>query len=760
MKAGHQVVRYLPLTLLLVPLLALLPDQGHEVIEMVVTGDQWAYIATVLMPLALTATLHSVQMLRRSARLQEPSNPPILVEVGWSVLLPLLITVAGLAPFIAPLYSFELADSECIKLGHSNECRPGLVQLILTAYCLMVISIPFVMHASGKAPGKHNDGIQRWLWRHAPSIAHLALVLLIGIAIWRDASFNKDYGPIAIGAVSALFVVRLPCVSPSAANSVKKGHWQKLCTCVGDAWPTIVLAAFALVAFAIRPVATGRELGSLFVLYAGILSWLVLASFAWTCFLLCRNKLALAGLCLLVVVCLTAIGLWCGSYDAVIASRTHHVSPQHSPSEATATTSIEQDFIAWSSLVGESSTPRRVVIILAEGGGIRAAQWTNQMLFLLNAGDSDILRNTYAVVAVSGGALGATSYLANLATLYDYQLTHAGGSKVSWEPTAIALNSMGSPLKQDLMAPWLARFISLGPIQSFLPGDLSPSATLKYLWKATFACEHNQPPPYLAPEFREACNRLPLLVDAPMSDFPKHVGKHALPRLVYTSTHVETGERVIASSIGFVASDFPGASNVSQILGGEISLLDATYSSARFPGISRPGTLIDANGLAHGHVVDGGYLDGSGALTASDIVDTIKRVGHEPITPIIIDLDSNPENDKPSRDVPNITPSAGTAINQMFGMFEGIKHANGVRDLAAIAALRRQACALGGGLITLRPPHEAAPLALGWTLSQQASIRLVDAGLKATKPVIHPGPLPAGPSSLENAFNLARSKCT
>ena len=65
------------------------------------------------------------------------------------------------------------------------------------------------------------------------------------------------------------------------------------------------------------------------------------------------------------------------------------------------------------------------------------------------------------------------------------------------------------------------------------------------------------------------------------------------PRLIYTATHVETGARVIASSVDFSARDFPHAIDANQMLGGSMSLLDAAYSSARFPGISRPGTLID-----------------------------------------------------------------------------------------------------------------------------------------------------------------------
>ena len=44
------------------------------------------------------------------------------------------------------------------------------------------------------------------------------------------------------------------------------------------------------------------------------------------------------------------------------------------------------------------------------------------MLYHLGVGNAEVLRNTYAVIGVSGGAIGATSYPANLASLYQYQL--------------------------------------------------------------------------------------------------------------------------------------------------------------------------------------------------------------------------------------------------------------------------------------------------------------------------------------------------
>jgi hypothetical protein len=536
-ETGHAIVRYLPPFLVLwLPLLALLPDQGHEVIETVVTGSQWAYIALVLTPMALTALLHSVQMLRRSAYLRKSSVAPISIETGTPFWLTLLMTAAGLVMLAAPLYLFKLADSECIKglqgFNAAEECRPGLSLLFLSTYCLLLISIPFLMHARGKSIGRADGGIVYKVWRRTPVLAQLLLVLVFVSVIVRDNTVTKDYGPIIAGALVPLFLARLPRASGGA--TVAKSYSQKLKACIGEAWPIVALAAFTLVLFAICPIAIGQKLGSLFVLYAGVLCWLVVVSFIWSCFLMLRNRLPIAGLCILGAVCLAVIGVIYGSFDVVTATKVGGASQSGvtrggSPLRSAAASSIEQDFKVWSSLAADSGTPRKVVIVLAEGGGIRAAQWTNDMLFELNAADSGVLRNTYAIVGVSGGALGSTSYIARLAALYDYQLEHGSGSRKLGEPTAVVVRVARLALTQDLMAPWLARFISIGAIQAFLPGGAAPSALLPTLWKADLTCANEHLPTYPSPEFREVCSRMPDLLSAGIRDFPKSIGKRDLP---------------------------------------------------------------------------------------------------------------------------------------------------------------------------------------------------------------------------------------
>lgn len=755
-RIGRAVVLYLPLLLLLTPLVALFPDQGHEAVENVVDGSPGAYLALVLAPLAFTAVLHSVQMLYRSNQIERHGHVGIDTTSVWHQCIQLLVTLAGLAILASPIYSFSLDNRICVKqvsgFSPHDFCHPGSPLVRFAGVCLIVTLFPRLLHLCGLSKTRTK------FWRYAPSVLQLLVVGISTAFVWKEIR-RADYGPLLGGAIAPLFMARLPKTDSRANLPADKTLSASIPTVLSDASLSLGVAAFTLLAFAFSARALGTLLGSLFVLYAGVLSWLVIVSFLWSAFLLLQHKRAIVGLGAVLVGVLVLIGLLRGSFDVV--STVNVAKPtQSSPSIKRADNArLADDFREWSSSTGDAGSPRKVVIVLAEGGGIRAAQWTNQMLFALNAGSSDVLKNTYAIVGVSGGALGSTGYLSNLAALYDYQLSHNGGSKVPGEPTFVALRNTEDALGGDLLAPWLARFVSVGAIQPLLPNRSSPSATLEALWNTNLTCAAQEIPPYLIPEYREVCNRMPAIVNGSMRDFPKSVGSRVLPRLFYTATHIETGRRVVESSVSFSPSDFPGAFDVNSAIGGDISLLDATYSSARFPGISRSGALMNVDGHARGHVVDGGYLDGTGALTAADIVDAITRASSDPVIPIILDLDSNPDDDRPLADVPDPSPSLGAGVTQASGIFKGVKQANGVRDLAAVSSLRRQVCNQGGGLLTLQVRKEAAPLPLGWTLSLNASIRIGQEANSLRKTLWQADAQGHPQISLEHVFALAKAKC-
>ncbi|WP_231686334.1 hypothetical protein [Ralstonia pseudosolanacearum] len=750
--------------ILLLPSAALMPDQGREVLENGVTGLQWAYLAFVVAPLAFTAILHSVQMLRRSGLVASAPEEMQRLNQGRFFFYSLLATCVGIGTLVAPLFRFKL-EAECAETT-GMECHPGWPILVVVGYFTGLLLVPFLLNCRPMSSSETRGIWKLMRKRHAPVVIQLALVTIAGAILAKDHSRFEDYAPILAGGVAAFLVARLPNRTVNSQGTKKPSYWQRVWMCVADARPTLILALLVLFAFAAFPVDAGERLESLLVLYAATLAWLVLTSFIWTCFLQLPHRLPVAGLLLFVATLATAANMMYGSSDSVRAV----IPPVGSIGEKVLDgrknaplKSIAQDFTIWSSSNKETAGQRPVVIVLAEGGGIRAAQWANNMLYQFGIGDGEILRNTYAVVGVSGGAMGTTGYLASLAALNEYHLNHKVENYVWGQPTAVAHNTAHTAFSRDLMAPWLARFLSLEGLRVIFPYDLalSPSELLREVWGSYLTCGREPVPAGLLREFKEVCDRLPSIINAPIRAFPKTVGDRPLPRLIYTATHIESGTRVIAASVDFSERDFPRAIDANRILGGRMSLLDAAYSSARFPGISRPGALIDENGQARAHVVDGGYLDGSGALTAGDIAVAITKATAGKVVPIVLDLNSNPDDDNTSADQPNPTaPSPTRPVTEMFGLFKGVKQANGVRDVAAVESLRHQVCALGGGLLTIQVPRKAAPLALGWTLSQRATTRLTRAELNVVKSIAPDTEIQHRPLSLKDVYERAIRECS
>lgn len=766
MNFGHQVVLFFPLVvILLFPSAALLPDQGREVIENGVTGLQWGYLAFVVAPLAFTAILHSIQMLRRSGVIHSKPNEIQRLNQGWLFSCSLFAACAGVGVVAAPLYRFRL-EAECSRATATvMECHPGRSVLMLASCCTALLLVPFFLSCLSK-PSTELRGISKLMrHRHVPVGIQLVLLAIAGTVLATDHPRFVDYEPILVGCIAAFLVARLPNRTVNNQETNTLSYWQRVWLCVAEARWTLMLALIVLFTLAVFPVGMGERLESLFVLYAATLAWLVVASFMWICFLQLPHRLPAAGLLLFIAALATTVHMMRGSSDSVraVESAAGSTSGKALDSrQGTPLDSIAQDFNIWSAADKETDDPRPVVIVLAEGGGIRAAQWTNNMLYQFGIGDGEILRNTYAVVGVSGGAMGATSYLASLAALNEYHLNHKVENYVSGQPTAVAHNTAHNALDRDLMAPWLARLLSLEGLRFVLPFDLaqSPSELLRDVWGSYLTCGREPVPPGLLREFQEVCDRLPSIINAPIRAFPKTVGDRPLPRLIYTATHIESGARVIASSVDFSERDFPHAIDANRILSGRMSLLDAAYSSARFPGISRPGALIDENGQTRAHVVDGGYLDGSGALTAGDIAVAITKATAGKVIPIVLDLNSNPADaSSAAGQKRNMTPSPTRPITEMFGLFNGIKQANGVRDLAAVESLRRQVCALHGGLITLQVPETAGPLALGWTLSQPAATRLVNAEFDVVKSIAPKIESERRPLSMKDVYELATQSC-
>ena len=253
----------------------------------------------------------------------------------------------------------------------------------------------------------------------------------------------------------------------------------------------------------------------------------------------------------------------------------------------------------------------RVFVVSAEGGGIRSAYWTAQVLLRLHAKEPYFNQRSFLLSGVSGGSVGHAVFRACL------RQTQADAVLANGLPNADTTALLGACIEQgftrlDALSPLLggllfedvfARFIPL-PTDSWLPRCKLPGCG--HLNRA-FLFE------------REWMRAFPSMAE-PLA--PARPGE---PHLALNSTWVETGNRAVAASLRVDSTAFPAAASVRHCLGAEPSLITAAHTSARFP-FTNPLAAIIAKGgpdkscPSSGHLIDGGYFDNSGGTTLVDAV--------------------------------------------------------------------------------------------------------------------------------------------
>lgn len=241
-----------------------------------------------------------------------------------------------------------------------------------------------------------------------------------------------------------------------------------------------------------------------------------------------------------------------------------------------------------------------VLLIAAEGGGIRSAYWTAQVLARLHDADSSVDRRIAALSGVSGGAVGIAVYRACLAQ------TASGGSVRACVETGFRqLDSLtpllGGLLFEDAFARVLPTTLKAGPL------DLACAQP---------GCTHLS---RAQPFEREWIRQFGHLGDS-LGDLPAGAG-HPLPvpPLMLNSTWVESGNRAVLGS--FDALAMPASHDLVAEIGAWPPLITAAHASARFPFINPLAALPPEPGArrTRGHLVDGGYHDNSGTESLTDL---------------------------------------------------------------------------------------------------------------------------------------------
>lgn len=257
-----------------------------------------------------------------------------------------------------------------------------------------------------------------------------------------------------------------------------------------------------------------------------------------------------------------------------------------------------------------STSTSAVVVVAAAGGGLRAAYWTARVLSAVEARDPSFRDRVFAISGVSGGALGAT-------------LWTTWGANVPSSERAHAWRHIEPFFDKDYLAPLMAGAVGPDLGRRFIPWvPISDRATyLGQAWEAGFE--------ELGTSIRWSDGLLSLY----SSEAPW------VPLLLLNGTHMQTGRRVITGPITVEPHVFPQSIDFYETLGPgaglDVPISTAAHNASRFAVFSPPGRLWDGTG----HVIDGGYLENSGAATALDVFRHLAASERAPrVAPVVIQI--------------------------------------------------------------------------------------------------------------------------
>jgi hypothetical protein len=375
--------------------------------------------------------------------------------------------------------------------------------------------------------------------------------------------------------------------------------------------------------------------------------------------------------------------------------------------------------------------PMPVFLVAAEGGGIRAAYWTAAVLGRLSDRHPGFDRQVFAVSGVSGGSVGAATYVSLLRDREHLAACEAwakreGHSAAGLGPTELCAREV---LRQDFLSPVLAKMLSPDLVQWFVPFPVPAFDRARALEDA-FAGAYRR---VLQRDDFEATT-----FDAPFSSAWPRCATPAcepapaftLPALLLNGTHVKTGRRMLHAPVRWTSRELPEVTDLSELLGADVRLTTAAHDSARFAYVSPAGRLLSLAGHDYDHVVDGGYFENSGAATLQDVLDVLRR---SPQTPrlrfVVLYLCNAAErcwgaDTEITEDSPRLQPVNMTELFAPVRALLGARDARGELALAEISRTPESTGFVEFGACPGDPAQRRAPEPLGWLLSDGMRARL------------------------------------
>jgi hypothetical protein len=365
---------------------------------------------------------------------------------------------------------------------------------------------------------------------------------------------------------------------------------------------------------------------------------------------------------------------------------------------------VAQNLKAWTLARNiKQDEPYPIYIVAAEGGGTRAAYWTASVLAALHERNKDFSSHVYAISGVSGGALGAGVYTSLLA---ENLSSNKNPSRCANSFSACSR----SILSQDFLSPAMAALLYPDLIQRFLPFPIAAcdrARALEYSWESALETETG------SKQFSEGFISL------------WRGRETSLPALFLNSTLVETGQRAIVSNLRIETAEFHDALDgfAAPLQLPEPPLSTAINFSARFTGISPAARVPTAQGNLH--LVDGGYHENTGALTASEIFIAVEKMikqEKQNAKPVMIVIRNQP----PVKRQYVGSEFLGEILHPINAVLRARKaHSTNYLDSLAAALNRPNE---PQQFFVVQPPEDSEPAPLGWFMSL-SSTDLLDRSL-------------------------------
>lgn len=342
-----------------------------------------------------------------------------------------------------------------------------------------------------------------------------------------------------------------------------------------------------------------------------------------------------------------------------------------------------------------------VFLVAAEGGGLRAAYQTALVMGVLQDLCPRFAQHTFAISGVSGGSVGAAIF-ATLAQQSARNQPNLPCDLSIASPGAIQ-QKVKAAIRRDYLSPALAALLYPDMLQRFLPvpiGSFDRARALEHGFEAQV--------PGMSQSFHA------LWQDASGRNI---FASGAVPALLLNTTRVETGERMVISSLRPSHRHFSAMSSLAAVdPAATLPLSAAAVLSARFPGVTPSGHIIQANDGAKLRFVDGGYFENSGAATLHDALLAMAS-STQAFEPIVLRIGFSTEPVEPGAN--NRARKAGEGLNEIMSPVRTLLNTRSARGITALRQLEG-ALADTMNFIDFEFREKGVPLPLGWQLSNAA----------------------------------------